>query len=450
MNSPVQMAHILPPLVAGALVASVWQGALLTAGAAVGLRALRPIVPPAVRTWIWSAVLLGVLLLPMLAMTVPHPTAGHAEVHVAGSWSSSLFAVWALSSAALGVRLGVNAFRLHGVARRAVPVTVDARVRTLLEGPRRAALCLTAEVDRPGVAGFFRPRILLPAGLLESLSSTELEHVVLHEMEHLRRYDDWLNLLQQTSLVLLPLNPALLWLDRQMCRERELACDDGVLRATRTRKAYAACLVKLAEDSTLRKGMALALSALGSGVRESELVGRVRRILAGPERVTGAGHLPLTLGALAVVMLAGVTCLARSPQWIRFDGPQEMVAQAAVPAATPIDRTGMAAGGMLPVSPGLSTSSVSMRVEPAAVRPVLARVALAMARGRRVPVVTRRRVRVRSLAVRAAAERTRWGVEPAVPPSVGPAGRLVLTQFEVSQPMYAAVPWRGGWLIVQL
>jgi hypothetical protein len=28
--------------------------------------------------------------------------------------------------------------------------------------------------------------------------------------------------------------------------------------------------------------------------------------------------------------------------------------------------------------------------------------------------------------------------------------RLTLTSFEVSQPVYAAVPWQGGWLIVQL
>ncbi len=451
MNSPVQIVHLVPPLLAGALVASLWQGVVLTAAIALGLvgvRGLRVDVPPAVRTSIWSAVLLGVLLLSALAVVLPHAAAGRAEVHVAGVWSALLFAGWALSSAALAVRLVMNASRLRQLAGRATPVSVDARVHALLDGPRKAQLCLTAEVNRPGVAGFFRPRILLPAGLLETLSPAELEHVVLHEMEHLRRYDDWLNLLQQVSLVLLPLNPALLWLDRRLCRERELACDDGVLRATQARKAYAACLVKLAEDSTLRQGMALALSALGAGMRESELVGRVRRILAGPERVAGTKYLPLTTGVLAVTILGGVTVLARSPQWIRFDGQAEMVARAAVLPVPPAEPMGAAA-----VAP--ARLAVSLNEGQAAVRPVLTRAVLERSPVHRVATAVRRKARVRAFAVRttavrATAERFPWRVTQDVQPSVASTGHVVLTQFEVSQPMYAAVPWRDGWLIVPL
>ena len=34
--------------------------------------------------------------------------------------------------------------------------------------------------------------------------------------------------------------------------------------------------------------------------------------------------------------------------------------------------------------------------------------------------------------------------------SVTPAARLIVTEFELPQPIYAAVPVRGGWLILQL
>ena len=95
---------------------------------------------------------------------------------------------------------------------------------------RRAELCLSDEVDRPSVVGFFRPRILLTPELFACLSAAELEQVVLHEMEHVRRYDDWTNLLQKLSLALVPLHPVLLWVERRMCLERELACDDRVMR----------------------------------------------------------------------------------------------------------------------------------------------------------------------------------------------------------------------------
>ena len=59
----------------------------------------------------------------------------------------------------------------------------------------------------------------------------------MHEMEHLRRGDDWTNLLQKAGLVFFPLNPASFWVERRLCAERELACDDCVLRSSGARKA---------------------------------------------------------------------------------------------------------------------------------------------------------------------------------------------------------------------
>jgi beta-lactamase regulating signal transducer with metallopeptidase domain len=129
------------------------------------------------------------------------------------------------------------------------------------------------------VLGFLRPRILLPAELLERLTAAELAQVVVHEMEHLRRGDDWTNLLQKLALVVFPLNPALWWVESQLCAERELACDDQVIRASRGRKAYAICLTHLAEYSMLRRGLSL---ALGAWEKQSELVRRVHRILRRP------------------------------------------------------------------------------------------------------------------------------------------------------------------------
>ncbi len=91
-------------------------------------------------------------------------------------------------------------------------------------GSRRAELCVSDEVDRPTVIGFFAPKILIPTWLVEKLTATELEQIVLHEAGHLGRADDWMNLLQKIALVVFPLNPALAWVERRLCFERELAC----------------------------------------------------------------------------------------------------------------------------------------------------------------------------------------------------------------------------------
>jgi hypothetical protein len=143
-------------------------------------------------------------------------------------------------------------------------------------------------------------------------------------MEHLHRGDDWTNLLQKFALVLFPLNPALAWVERRLCAERELACDDRVLHAGSGRKAYALCLTHLAEFALVRRGFSL---VLGAWERRPELVRRVHRILSEPARSMGrrpalAAMAGLTTGALACTLV-----LARSPQIVRF-GPLTRAAQA--------------------------------------------------------------------------------------------------------------------------
>ena len=108
-------------------------------------------------------------------------------------------------------------------------------------------ICTTTTLQRPSVIGFLKPRILIPDWLFARLTAGELEQIVLHEAEHLRRRDDWTNLLQKLCLVLFPLNPALVWIERRLCREREMACDEGVIKITHAPRAYASCLARLAE-----------------------------------------------------------------------------------------------------------------------------------------------------------------------------------------------------------
>ena len=197
-------------------------------------------------------------------------------VHVDVRWSfaDSGF-VAGVASLVRGVKLAMSAVRLRGIWRRAVPVE-GCDAGAVAAGVRGVELCTSEEVDRPSVIGFFSPRILIPEGCLR-VDEAELGQVVLHEMGHLRRADDWINLLQKLSLVVFPLNPVLVWIERRLCLERELACDEGVLRLTGAPKAYATCLTNLAEHRLGRRAAAL---TLGAWERRSELAQRVHRIFA--------------------------------------------------------------------------------------------------------------------------------------------------------------------------
>lgn len=306
--------HPISQAAAGGLLTAVWQGALLAAGAGLGLR-LVPKMPAAVRFAIWFAVFAVVALLPVVALWPHSLGVGQAGGHDAcftldERWSLAIAAIWILASLARAVTLAFAGIRVRTLWRRATPV----ESHVAQTESRKAQVCVSDEVDRPSVIGFLAPKILIPRWLLDRLNPTELEQIVLHEAGHLGRADDWLNLAQKIALVLFPLNPALAWVERRLCFERELACDERVLRATGAPKTYAACLTSLAEHRMGRPTMALSLGALG---RESELGQRVGRILRFGEWLRPA-QARAVMGMAILVLLGGATELARCPQLIGF------------------------------------------------------------------------------------------------------------------------------------
>ena len=311
-----------------ALISATWEGAVLVV-CAWGCLRMMPGLGATARSAVWMNVfLLAVLLHGLPAVRVNEAaavSAQHAPFQFSLKWSFAVAAVWALLSLLRGAQLILSAVRARSMANRAVPLEVDQEVRALLRVKslagkvrRSAELCVSSELERPSVFGFFRPRVLIPEALLERLTAAELRQVVLHEMEHLRRSDDWTNLLQKLALVVFPLNPVLLWVERRLCAERELACDDGVLRSSPGRKAYAICLTRLAEYSMLRRSFSL---VLGAWERQSELVRRVHRILRTPAKTLSPRQTTSVTASLIVGVLGCALGLSRSPQLVSFDAP---------------------------------------------------------------------------------------------------------------------------------
>ncbi len=90
-------------------------------------------------------------------------------------------------------------------------------------------LVVTDKVASPALFGVVRPRLLMPAGMLETLTTHQLRYVFLHELAHLKRRDIYLGYLMVILQLLHWFNP-LVWLAfARMRAERELACDALVL-----------------------------------------------------------------------------------------------------------------------------------------------------------------------------------------------------------------------------
>ena len=276
--------QVLARFAAESLASSIWQGFLLVAGVWLCLR-FAPKVSANHRFLIWTIVFLAAVLLPVFSLShsavEAHSTAVTSErplLHLGAEWAIAIAALWVSMSLYRAFTLLRNARKVRALWNRAVPMDGDklSLFRGSASGLRRAQICSCSDLDQPCVIGFFSPRILIPDWLLDKLTANEAEQIVLHEIEHLRRFDDWFNLLQKFSLVLFPLNPVLLWVERRLCLERELACDESVVRSTKSATSYATCLTNLAEKKLTRRAVSLTLAAWEN---QSSLARRVHLIL---------------------------------------------------------------------------------------------------------------------------------------------------------------------------
>ena len=189
--------------------------------------------------------------------------------------------------------------------RESEPVLAEA-MRSL--GVASQTILITDAVGAPALQGIFRPRILLPPGFLERLSSAEVRWVLAHELAHARRRDLLADALLHLAAVVHWFNP-LTWVAARVAREDcELACDESVLaRITADeRGSYGAALLRLAR---LTNGISGPRFTLGVVTAREQLKRRIQMITAN-RSFTNVGTLlggALSLGFLGLSFTSETT-----------------------------------------------------------------------------------------------------------------------------------------------
>jgi len=275
---------------------------------------------------IWLSALIAILTLPLLHglwASSALPAADAPLLNVSSSWAKDLLAIWVAISALALVRVGLGVRNLRKLRRDSQPIDTAALAPELQQtlhsfrGLRKVEVALSSRVSVPAVIGFFRPVILLPTWALQELPSEQLNSILLHELAHLRRWDDWTNLGQKLARALFFFHPAIWWIDHQLSLEREMACDEFVLSSTSNPRAYAECLVSLAEKNLLRRTVALAQALVG---RVSQTSRRVSEILD-PGRHAISRRWKPAFALMAVVSAGGTLWLMRAPELVAFNDP---------------------------------------------------------------------------------------------------------------------------------
>ena len=215
------------------------------------------------------------------------------------SWRKMIWMVWALGAALLLTRLAISLVRLRRIRRAGIPsleLNQTMRILTTSAGMRRQVeVLLHGDVEVPFTSGVLRPAIILPADA-STWSELELQPVLVHELEHIKRGDWLVQVLTRTVCAFYWFQP-LVWIAwRQICLEAERACDDAVV-ITNERTAYAEQLVTLAK----RLSNTLAPPVLSMANR-SDLSRRVSAILD-QNQPRGKAGTRWTLATFAVTAL---------------------------------------------------------------------------------------------------------------------------------------------------
>jgi len=298
----------LVPVLGRALLAFLWQGALVGVLAASALHLLRD-ARAQVRYAVACLALLACALLPLSAIALHLPVLAHAAVTSpamplraggfiampvtpGAAWPRGfedvlpmVVALWAAGASVLSLRMAMGLAWIRGLrttpqcpAQPAWQARLDALSQRFAP-MRRVALRVVDHLDSPVTIGFLRPVVLLPAALAARMPIELVEALLAHELAHVRRHDYLVNLLQCAVEALLFYHPVTWWLSRRIRIEREHVADALAADAIGSSRRLAVALSELSDG----RSAPATPSRFAPAAHGGQLMSRIQRLVT-PDR----------------------------------------------------------------------------------------------------------------------------------------------------------------------
>ncbi|MGE0127316.1 MAG: TonB family protein [Blastocatellales bacterium] len=188
------------------------------------------------------------------------------------------------------------------------------RAQSRLAMDRKIGLVVSSQICEPGVWRVRHPVIVLPEGVASRLSDEEVEAVMMHELVHVLHRDNLIGTLQMIVCGLLWFHPLAWLIDRRLLAEREMWCDETVIRLGGEPKLYAASLWKVVQFGL---GWPVAGVSRAAG---SNLTRRIERMLTSNNQLemtiarraaTYASFFALAFLSVAIGLLGGDSAFAQ-------------------------------------------------------------------------------------------------------------------------------------------
>lgn len=265
-------------------------------------------VPTVAFSWL-GQVLGGLLPTSRLAASVPVEisdwvitTATSVPAKTASvNWLDLLIIAWGVGSAVAFGLWARTAWSFHAIEKRRddsdAAWFVGLKEKIGLKSD--VQLAMSEAVREPALAGFTRPVVLIPSALADQLSPAELQSVVLHELAHAKRRDNWTSVFAHTVSCVFWFYPLLWWIEKRLRAERELACDEMVVRCGAAPDDYFAGILKVCRFHLVRELAGVA------GISGSNLKGRKEVIMSISPNIPFR-RLPKTLIAGLIAAVVGV------------------------------------------------------------------------------------------------------------------------------------------------
>lgn len=365
------------PLVWLPLADAVVKATVILAAAAAAALALRR-ASAAVRHLVWTLALGGVLLLPLISVTLPKwqlpllsigasqaapaaaagtsagrapalnrladetgraataspapalPRRDGASGTVPTSWlprvtlQQALLTIWSAGVIVVLLRMALGLLAVRWLAIRTPPIAAAPwlpMARGLAHDlgiTAKLRFLRSGRASMPIAAGIFTPTVIMPLDA-DEWSSARLRVVLLHELAHVKRRDCLTHLLAQTACAAYWFNPLAWMAARRVRTERERACDDLVLASGTRGSDYADQLLAIASSMRGDRFPTLFAGASLAMAHRSQLEGRLIAIL--DPQVPRAGVSRSFACVAAALCCLTITPLGALQPWAAADRP---------------------------------------------------------------------------------------------------------------------------------
>ncbi len=190
-----------------------------------------------------------------------HLSVPYTTVMAYSAWIYILFLIIPVGKLIAGIR-GVYRMQHKGLGKVPGHIKIFLLDATQLLGIKRQVHLFTSTLaSTPLTIGFLKPVILLPIAVINQLTTSQVEAILLHELAHIKRNDYLKNIITQIIQTTLYFNPFIKMLSNLQCTEREKSADKWVMQFEYNPLMYANTLLQLAKQNMYKENKLTVLAS---------------------------------------------------------------------------------------------------------------------------------------------------------------------------------------------